>query len=693
MSATTVPGGLAVAAATESAAPSSTHPKYRADVDGLRAIAVLAVVGFHAFPNWVPGGFIGVDIFFVISGFLISTIIFSNLERGSFSFVEFYSRRIKRIFPALLLVLVACFTFAWFALLPDEYKQLGKHIAGGAGFLSNFVLWRESGYFDNAADTKPLLHLWSLAIEEQFYIFWPLLLAWVWKQKRSFIGITATVAVLSFAFNIYAAQATPVAAFYSPAPRFWELMIGGILAYTTLHQPQWHRHRPNAQASIGLAALGLGLLLIDRERAFPGWWALLPTLGAFLLISAGRHAWINRHLLSSRVLVWFGLISFPLYLWHWPLLAYARIVSSDSAASLATVTPAPTVMAMVALAIGLSWLTYGLVEKPIRLGAHGEAKSLALLALMLGIGGTGYYGYRQGGFPERAKNIENITQAIGEWQYPADLKSFTFRDTAFYFERSQGPQTTLFIGDSNIEHYYPRIDELISKHPASTNSAIFSTGGNCPPIPNTNNRACAKRVQDSLELALARPDISTVVLGGQWFGFLLNKRFNYFEDSRSWPIDRASAGYYKSLAALENYIKRLKQANKRVFLILNIPIGKELDPKYMIQRTLADYPQAFTLRHGGIELSALNAKYGFIKADLTRIARNNQIELIDPIQYLCQNDTCPSVDRNNEPIYKDQSHLRPYFVRHQLEFIDATMAAPGKTLPRGFLTQASYPRP
>lgn len=160
-----------------------THPKYRADIDGLRAIAILSVVGYHAFPSWVKSGFIGVDIFFVISGFLISTIIFDNLEHNNFRFIEFYSRRIKRIFPALLLVLIASFSFGWQILLADEFKQLSKHIIGGAGFISNFVLMRESGYFDNLAETKPLLHLWSLAIEEQFYIFWPLLLTFVWKKN------------------------------------------------------------------------------------------------------------------------------------------------------------------------------------------------------------------------------------------------------------------------------------------------------------------------------------------------------------------------------------------------------------------------------------------------------------------------------------------------------------------------------
>jgi peptidoglycan/LPS O-acetylase OafA/YrhL len=164
-----------------------THPKYRPDIDGLRAIAVLSVIGFHAFPEWIKGGFIGVDIFFVISGYLISTIIIENLKNDSFSFVDFYSRRIRRIFPALLLVLIASYAVGWFTLLAEEYAQLGKHIAAGAGFVSNLVLWNESGYFDAASDTKPLLHLWSLGVEEQFYVIWPLLMWITWKRKLNFL--------------------------------------------------------------------------------------------------------------------------------------------------------------------------------------------------------------------------------------------------------------------------------------------------------------------------------------------------------------------------------------------------------------------------------------------------------------------------------------------------------------------------
>lgn len=199
---------------------------YRADIDGLRALAVILVVLFHAFPYWVKGGFIGVDIFFVISGFLISTIVFTSLEQDNFSFLEFYKRRVIRIFPALILVLLVCVVFGWFVLLADEYKQLGKHVTSGAIFSSNFLLLSESGYFDNAAETKPLLHLWSLSIEEQFYFLWPLILWFSWKKRFNYLTITITLLLISFLFNLYKIKNNSIAAFYLPQTRFWELLAG-----------------------------------------------------------------------------------------------------------------------------------------------------------------------------------------------------------------------------------------------------------------------------------------------------------------------------------------------------------------------------------------------------------------------------------------------------------------------------------
>lgn len=204
-----------------------THPRYRPDIDGLRGLAVLMAVIYHAFPKTLPGGFIGVELFFVVSGYLISTIVFGNLENGSFSIAEFYARRVRRIFPALVLVLAAGLALGWYILFVDEQQTLGKHVAAGAGFISNFVLWTEASYFDSDATSKPFLHLWSLGVEEQFYIFWPLLLVLVWRKKYNFLAITVLIAVLSFSASILMVKSDPVAAFYSPWARFWELMMGG----------------------------------------------------------------------------------------------------------------------------------------------------------------------------------------------------------------------------------------------------------------------------------------------------------------------------------------------------------------------------------------------------------------------------------------------------------------------------------
>ncbi len=343
--------------------------RYRADIDGLRAIAVLAVIGFHAFPAWVPGGFVGVDIFFVISGYLISTIILTAVNAGRFSFATFYARRIRRIFPALIAVLAACYAAGWFLLYADRFEQLGKHIAGGAGFVANYVLWNEAGYFDADADTKPLLHLWSLGIEEQFYLVWPLMVFVAWKARLNLIALTIAIFILSSYWNVEGIRRDLVGTFYSPWTRFWELTAGSALAAIVTDQHTWLgvkfralydglRSRASVRDAIAIAGLVLAMGAVfglDRSRHYPGLWALLPVVGAFVMIAAGPEAWLNRTVLSQRVLVGIGLISYPLYLWHWPLLSFARLLTAE--------TPPPAVRAaLIAAAFVLAWLTYKLIE-------------------------------------------------------------------------------------------------------------------------------------------------------------------------------------------------------------------------------------------------------------------------------------------------------------------------------------------
>ena len=214
------------------------HLPYRPDIDGLRAFAVTSVVIFHAFPNLIPGGFVGVDVFFVISGFLISGIIFREIESSSFSFLDFYARRIKRIFPALITVLVSAYAFGWFFLFSDDFRRLGAHIFRATLFLSNLLLMREAGYFDNAAETKPLLHLWSLAIEEQFYLAWPLIVWVFWRVKALRFPLIALLTLSSLVWNIYQSQVDLTRDFYSPLTRFWELSAGAWLAFYKMRNPQ-----------------------------------------------------------------------------------------------------------------------------------------------------------------------------------------------------------------------------------------------------------------------------------------------------------------------------------------------------------------------------------------------------------------------------------------------------------------------
>src|SRR5437879_7644415 len=303
---------------------SSPSSRYRPDIDGLRAIAVMLVVNFHAFPEAMPGGFIGVDIFFVISGFLITGIIVRELDQQRFSLLAFYNRRIRRIFPALIVVLCATLVLGWLWMLPAAYAQLSADVFASAAFFSNIALLLQSGYFDIESAKKPLLHLWSLGIEEQFYLFWPLILMLVVLLRLSILVAASMIGVASFALNVALIASDPVATFYLPFTRAWELLAGAVLACS------WNRVSQNSTASTLRASLGILLIAIaagvlDTKIAFPGWWAILPVAGAALLLSAPE-AWFCRIVLASRPLVWIGLISYPLYLWHWPLFVFVAII-------------------------------------------------------------------------------------------------------------------------------------------------------------------------------------------------------------------------------------------------------------------------------------------------------------------------------------------------------------------------------
>lgn len=344
---------------------------YRPDIDGLRALAVLGVLVYHAFPAALPGGFAGVDLFFVISGYLITGILARSLREGTFSLADFYARRVRRLFPALIVVLLAAMALGAVIQLPGDYARLGRNVSAGAAFVANLALGRETGYFTGVAESNPLLHLWSLGIEEQFYLAWPLILWAAFRLRRFRGGVLWALVLLSLGYSAYLVDADRNWAFYSPFSRFWELGAGGLLALASMDggsRPRrlsraWGLRRLRGPSSIaGVALIGLSFVWLRPGGWFPGFGALPAVLGALLLLGCGPDAWLNRHLLRRRLLVWIGLISYPLYLWHWPILAFANTALTDVPPRYWSWMHA----AGLALSLLLAWLTYRYVESPVR---------------------------------------------------------------------------------------------------------------------------------------------------------------------------------------------------------------------------------------------------------------------------------------------------------------------------------------
>jgi peptidoglycan/LPS O-acetylase OafA/YrhL len=641
-------------------ASSRVTEKYRPDIDGLRAIAVGSVVAFHTFPNFFKGGFVGVDIFFVISGYLISGIIVDAVEGRRFSYLDFYIRRIRRIFPALVVVIAATLFVGWYVLLPDEFERLGKHLAAGAGFATNLVLWGEAGYFDVSSDTKPLLHLWSLAIEEQFYILWPLILGPVWRRKRGLLVATASIAAISFAYNVISVVHHPVAAFYSPLARFWELMLGGILAYLVRQKGEWLAHFPTQRAAGGLLLIGVSVFALNREFAFPGYWALLPTVGAFLVISAGFTNWISKYLLGNRLMVGVGLISYPLYLWHWPILVFAKIVKGG------LLTPTDRIGA-IAASVALAFLTYRFVEYPIRHSAALRTPqgfiaqgfiAQGLAAAMAAAGALGLLIFT-GTIDSRLRN-ENITQILAasyDWQYPpVAAENHSFGELRYFRESSKLDSYTLFVGDSNMEQYAPRIDRVIKDNTATVNGAIM-----------VGNQQWCNFLID-------------IILGGDRCpsAFVQLKALINADSTiavafaESWINNQDALSNPDNLQRFVRFLRSIAD-KKRVYLILNIPNGAELAPKNMFAGSRLHEITAKPVASISFDFGGFAQRYAAINKILAAIAEQSGGTLIDPIAYLCPQAHCPVFDADGKPLYLDSAHLTRSYAIRAATYIDATL--------------------
>lgn len=584
--------------------PIMPHPKYRPDIDGLRAVAVLSVVVFHAFPQGLQGGFIGVDVFFVISGFLISRIILEELEDGSFSFSEFYKRRVLRIFPALFLVLSFCIALGWAGLLSDEYEQLGRHTAAGAAFFSNLVLHSEVGYFDVSAETKPLLHLWSLGVEEQFYILWPFMLYGAWRARLNAMTFIVLCGLASFVYCLNV-EGVGAGGFYLPQVRFWELLAGASLACYYVY----HRHSlvgirakleklltsliyskryvdegvtfSNLISLAGALLLLVGFLAVSPKNGFPGAWPLLPVCGAMLIISAGQAAWINRKVLSNRIVVWFGLISFPLYLWHWPLLSFARIFESEL--------PSAQIRASAALlSIFLAWLTYRFVERPIRFARNKSLKVPALVVAMVVIFSAGVAIYQGSGFPNRLNGDERVDATLqlkrAEDNCNALFPDWThITDNPCRLQKKVG-NTLAIIGDSHAGHLYVGMSELVGEDVGVANFAASCAApyldiSSAASDPATRHvRAGAYNlINSAYEFVIKDPMIKVVMLAHNP-GCSYSDIKDMANPALSGRNEILEAGMRRSFSALQ-------AAGKRVVVILDNP-PLPYEPQMCAQRPI-----------------------------------------------------------------------------------------------------------
>jgi len=624
----------------------SLHLKYRSDIDGLRALAVIAVVIYHAFPSWIPGGFVGVDIFFVISGYLISKIILTNIKQDTFDIFDFYNRRIKRIFPALIIVMTATLISGWFLLFYSEYALLGKHIASGTTFISNFFFYTEAGYFDVRTELKPAIHLWSLSVEEQFYIFWPLLLTFISKRKWNFLKISFLLIMISFLINIYLTKDKPMAAFYLTLPRFWELAVGGVLAYLISKKLFFKERNKNIFSILGFLLILFSFFLMNKGINFPGWFVLLPVFGSFFFIAAGSTAFLNKKIFSNKIMVWIGLISYPLYLWHWPLLSYLKIIKGNE--------PAIEYKILAILfSILFARLTYFFVEKKIReKNKFKPTKTLLILAIIILF--FSLFITLSRGAPDRKINKElDFTQDLqlisGSRQSDQSCKNLnnlnlvTKREVCL--SNSKNPNI-LFAGDSKAM----ALHSAIYSKKIIANSMLIS-GHACALYPNLDYekkaiyKNCNQISNKVLDVVNNIKSINTVILATKFYSSP-NENSDYY-------LNKIKLKNEDAFLIGEGYlINNLLNSGKKVIFFIDAP---ELNnnPINCIQRLsfIAETKECGPSRD---ELRNIRADY--IKGVEKLTLKYPRLEIFDPTNILCKNSKCDVKDGSNY-LYADQGHI------------------------------------
>jgi peptidoglycan/LPS O-acetylase OafA/YrhL len=632
--------------------------EYRPDIDGLRALAIIAVLIYHAFPSALQGGFVGVDIFFVISGFLITNIIIGSIKEGSFTYANFYRRRVMRLFPSLLIVLMTTLIMGWLFLFPNEFEQLGKHMFSGLLYYSNLQLYSEAGYFDEVSNFKPLLHLWSLGIEEQFYILWPILLVlFNLSGKRYLLGIFFFIILSFFSCVVFLDNGSKDAAFYLPFNRFWELAIGGLLVFLIRWRGLESKFIASILSIVGLILISYAGYSFESDN-FPGAHALFPVLGAALLI-LGYASQSNKIILGNRIFVYIGLISYPLYLWHWPLISFAHILE---------LTGFYFMMFVLIMSVILAVITREIFE--VRL------KELWTVKILLALAGILLF-FSSLIILERITSRNNIAGVIlaeesrTDWEYGLGMEKIMTPNGLNTYVIKGGEFNTLFWGDSHIQQYSPRIVQTIKADPQGYSTATFITQGGCPPILNVydaKHPKCNANFKNSV-FDYANSDAVDRVVISFLSGYLINQgvtsRKGYYYQGELEKSYMNQTGIPFAYNSIKDMFEIMISNGKQVYLIIDPPFGKEFDPKYFYSGG----------RINGFE-SRLSSTVAYrkeqsdVRDQLIDIAIRTGVKIIDPIDKLCEYGQCMVVSDGGNPLYKDGDHLRASYVKENLSILD-----------------------